>query len=141
MAQKSLLKMFFGFESKEKREKRQRRFYSRMYPLGKEQQSWEIDMLKQIFPKSRDVDLMQFEVINVREVLLDSRLDPDDDEYTSEEVGMRVWAKSQSARFFKDDAKKIIKAMAILEDKAKTMEELPSAEEIKALAQDIKLDV
>lgn len=121
---------WFKFESKEKREKRERKYYSRMYPLGEPQHDWEIATLKELFPDAgKRLQEIHFDLLVLREAIINSQLDEDDEEYESLESAMNYWAKTETTRaMIKSGKAHIIKAMGILENEATSMDGLPSVE-------------
>lgn len=131
---------WFKFESKEKREKREKKYYSRMYPLGEDQHDWEIATLKELFPDAgKKIQEIHFDLLVLREVLLNSQLDEDDEDYESIESAMAYWERSETTRaMIKSGRAPIIKAMGVLENEATTMDGLPSVDLIKEEAEKYK---
>ena len=129
---------WFRFESKAQREKRQAAYERRLFPLGKEQREWEEAMLKQLYPQKKDVFDLHYSLLTLREGLVNSRLDPDHDDYVDEETALRRWQVSRTTKFLKGAELYVVQAMAFLEHRAADMESLPDREEILARAQDLQ---
>ena len=127
---------WFKWESKSKREKRERVYYGRMFPLGKEQQEWERETLRQLFPEySKKIEEVHFALLTLREAINNSKLDEEDEEYETLEEGIQEWMKSGIIMgFAKKGYVPTIRAMAALEDQADDISKLPTVEEIKAAA-------
>lgn len=123
---------WFKWESKATREARQAKYSQRMFPLGPKQKEWEINTLKELFPKKRDVTELHYDLLTLRETIINATLPADDDDYQSIQEGMDDWNKNNFSRMRKDGSAKTLKAMAYLESAAKSLEELPSIEAIRA---------
>lgn len=127
---------WFTFESKAEKQKRFEAYQRKMFPHGLKQRDWEKDMLKQLFPKSKDIDQLHYLVLILRENLYDTLLDTDDEDYLTREEAINIWEKSQTAKYTKPDQLKILKSMAILENAATDFDSLPSKEDILAHSND-----
>ena len=123
---------WFKWESKAAAAARQARYYARMYPFGQEQKDWEIKTIKELFPKKKDITELHFDLLTLREVISNAMLPEDDDEYESIKEGMSHWDNTNFSRLRKDGSAKTLKAMAYLETAAKSLDELPSVEDIRA---------
>jgi len=131
---------WFKFESKAKREKRERKYYSMMFPMGPEQRDWEVSTIEELFPdmKKRSQEI-HFAVLTLREALACADLDEDDEEYVELEEGIEDWMESNITReLAKKGMAPELRAMAELEYAAKEFSELPTASQIKVKAEEYR---
>lgn len=129
---------WFVWESKAKREARRKAYFNKIYPMGKDQQEWEKKTFKEIFPKHKHPEDLIFELIVLREVLVNAQLDPADSDYKSESEGLAKWKNSRLTKFLTEEERSTIMSMAYLETAAGSMEELPSVETILQNAEQYK---
>lgn len=137
---KGILGNFFDFASKEEKEKRRKRYFNKMYPFGEAQHQWEIDILKELYPKSRMRKDMHYGIITLRQAFVSSRLDKDSEHYVALKVGHGMWKKDRMMKDLKPEEKKVIEAIAYLEDKAESFEELPEIDAILECAKTIRIE-
>ncbi len=123
---------WFSFESSKDKKKREKAYARKMFPLGEEQQKWERDILAKLFPKKKDIKPLQYELLVLREKILNSdNPDPDDeDEYISRIEIIDNWKKSKTVTLIDDEDKKSILALTLLEVDSRSFEELPSIDDI-----------
>ncbi len=131
-------KQLFTWESKAKREARRKAYYAKVYPMGAPQQEWEKSTLKEIFPKNKHPEDLIFELIVLREALMNAQLDTADEDYMPESEGVARWKKSRMTNFLKDEERAVVMSMAYLEIQATCMEELPEAQQIVENAEQYK---
>lgn len=126
---------WFKWESKASREKHAKKYYGMMFPFGEEQKEWEVATLKELFPKyAKRIQEVHFALLTLREAMANAELDEDDDDYESIEEGIANWEDSNVVReLAKKGMTSELQAMAILENKAETLEDLPTVEAIKEL--------
>jgi len=131
---------WFKFESKATREKRERAYYGKMFPFGKEQNDWEVAILTELFPdKKKRVQELHFALLTFREDLAYTELDPEDDDYWTPEEAFNDWVHCDITRqLVKQGIAPTIYATAVLENKAESMEEMPTKEQIEQLAEEAK---
>ena len=132
---------WFRWESKAGREKREKAYTNRMFPFGPEQREWEINMIKTLFPKVRNnTQEVHYAILTLRELLLDTQLPEDDEAYETMETAMNYWEKSDITRSMKKKGYyPYVKAIAFLENDAKSFEELPTEEQIRNEAEKYKV--
>jgi len=137
MARKQGILGWFKFESRKQREKRERAYYGRMFPFGKEQKDWEVETLKELFPEyKKRVEEVHFALLTLRENLLNTQLDEDDDDYMDPEEAFGDWVRCDITRqLVKKGIAPKIYAMAVLENEAGSLEEMPTVDQIKDLAE------
>lgn len=131
---------WFRWETKAQREKREKAYAQRMFPFGIEEREWEIATIKELFPEMKKyIQEVHFDVLTLREALLNTTLDEDDDDYQTVEEAMHEWESSDITKsMMKKGYMPYIKAMAILENNAASFEELPTADQIKEEAEKYK---
>lgn len=131
---------WFKWETKAQREKREKAYAQRMFPFGIEEREWEIATIKELFPElKKNIQEVHFDVLTLREALLNTTLDEDDDDYQTVEEAMHEWESSDITKsMMKKGYMPYIKAMAILENNAASFEELPTADQIKEEAEKYK---
>ena len=131
---------WFKWETKAQREKREKAYAQRMFPFGIEEREWEIATIKELFPElKKNIQEVHFDVLTLREALLNTTLDEDDDDYQTVEEAMHEWESSDITKsMMKKGYMPYIKAMAILENNAASLEELPTADQIKEEAEKYK---
>lgn len=130
---------WFRWETKAQRQKREKAYAQRMFPLGPQEREWEIDTIKELFPDQKNIQEIHFDVLTLREALLNTTLDEDDEDYQTFDEAMHEWERSDITRsMMKKGHMPYIKAMAILENNAATWEDLPTAMQIKAEAEKYK---
>ena len=131
---------WFIWETKAQREKREKAYAQRMFPFGAEQRDWEIATIKELFPElKKNIQEVHFDVLTLREALLNTTLDEDDDDYQTVEEAMHEWESSDITKsMMKKGYMPYIKAMAILENNAASFEELPTVDQIKEEAEKYK---
>ena len=131
---------WFRWETKAQREKREKAYAQRMFPFGIEEREWEIATIKELFPElKKNIQEVHFDVLTLREALLNTTLDEDDDDYQTVEEAMHEWESSDITKsMMKKGYMPYIKAMAILENNAASFEELPTADQIKEEAEKYK---
>ena len=131
---------WFRWETKKQREKREKAYAQRMFPFGNEEREWEIATIKELFPElKKNVQEVHFDVLTLREALLNTTLDEDDDDYQTVEEALHEWENSDITKsMMKKGYMPFIKAMAILENNAASLEELPLVEKIKEEAEKYK---
>ena len=131
---------WFRWETKAQREKREKAYAQRMFPFGIEEREWEIATIKELFPElKKNIQEVHFDVLTLREALLNTTLDEDDDDYQTVEEAMHEWENSDITKsMMKKGYMPYIKAMAILENNAASLEELPTVDQIKEEAEKYK---
>ena len=131
---------WFRWETKAQREKREKAYAQRMFPFGIEEREWEIATIKELFPElKKNIQEAHFDVLTLREALLNTTLDEDDDDYQTVEEAMHEWESSDITKsMMKKGYMPYIKAMAILENNAASFEELPTVDQIKEEAEKYK---
>ena len=131
---------WFKWETKAQREKREKAYAQRMFPFGIEEREWEIATIKELFPElKKNLQEVHFDVLTLREALLNTTLDEDDDDYQTVEEAMHEWESSDITKsMMKKGYMPYIKAMAILENNAASFEELPTVDQIKEEAEKYK---
>ena len=131
---------WFKWETKAQREKREKAYAQRMFPFGIEEREWEIATIKELFPElKKNIQEVHFDVLTLREALLNTTLDEDDDDYQTVEEAMHEWESSDITKsMMKKGYMPYIKAMAILENNAASFEELPTVDQIKEEAEKYK---
>ena len=129
---------WFRFETKAQRKKREKAYIKKMFPLGDDQKQWEIDMLSELFPNEKDLHAHHFQLLTLRELIIDAskKEDPEDDDYDEDNPidlasEIQKWKKSAISRYISNDDLELIKKMGILEQSATSMENLPTAETIR----------
>lgn len=132
---------WFKWETKAQREKREKAYTQRMFPFGEEQRNWEINMIKELFPEVKKyTQEVHYAVLTLREGLLDTQLPEDDEDYETEEQVLNYWDKTETTRsMMKKGYYPCIKAMAYLENAAASLEELPTADMIRAESEKYKV--
>ncbi|MBQ0146580.1 MAG: hypothetical protein KBS51_05645 [Lachnospiraceae bacterium] len=132
---------WFKWETKAQRQKREKAYTQKMFPLGaEEQRNWEIATIKELFPElKKNIQEVHFDILTLREALLNSQLDEEDEDYESMESAMQSWEKSDITRsMMRKGYLPYIKAMAFLENNASSVEELPTVEQIKQESEKFK---
>ena len=111
-----------------------------MFPFGAEQRDWEIATIKELFPElKKNIQEVHFDVLTLREALLNTTLDEDDEDYQTLEEALHEWERSDITKsMMKKGYMPYIKAMAILENNAASFEELPTIDQIKEEAEKYK---
>lgn len=130
---------WFRWETKAQRQKREKAYAQRLFPLGPQERDWEVKTIKELFPELKNVQEVHFDVLTLREALLNTTLDEEDEDYETLEEAIHGWENSDITKsLMKKGYMPYIKAMAILENNASTWEELPTAEQIKEEAEKYK---
>ena len=131
MPKKSILSLFM-FESKKEKEAKAKAYQNRMFPLGlNTERDWEIKTLKKAFPGMKDISQLQYSLLVLRENLYDTQLPEDDDNHLTYTQAMKMWDKQATTKFLKDDQTPFVRSMAILENAATCVEDLPTIEDIR----------
>ena len=132
---------WFRWETKAQREKREKAYAQRMFPFGTEEREWEIATIKKLFPElKKNIQEVHFDVLTLREALLNTTLEEDNEDYQTVEEAMHEWESSDITKsMMKKGYMPYIKAMAILENNAASFEELPVIEKIKEEAEKYKI--
>jgi len=140
MSKKKGILGWFKWESKAKREKRERAYYGRMFPFGKEQSEWEVAMLGELYPdKKKRIQELHFALLTLRENLLNTELNEEDDDYMTEQEAFSDWVSCDiTKQLVKQGIAPIIYATAVLENKAESLEEMPKKEQIVELSEQVK---
>ena len=123
---------WFKWESKATQEARAAEYSTRMFRFGEKQKEWEKETIRQLFPKKKDITEIHYDLLTLRETINNATLPVDDEDYEPISKGMADWEKANFSNMRKDGSRKILKAMAYLEEAAKTFEDLPTVEQIKA---------
>lgn len=119
------------FNSEKQRKKRQKEYMRKVFRLGEGQREWELQMVEELFPNSKDKRNYIFELLILKEKLYKAEFPEDEDEkIIPRENVLKAWEKKRVNLQFKKEECAIIKAMAVLQHDCKTMEELPTKEEI-----------
>lgn len=119
------------FNSEKQRKKRQKEYMRKVFRLGEGQREWELQMVEELFPNSKDKRNYIFELLILKEKLYKAEFPEDEDEkIILRENVLKAWEKKRVNLQFKKEECAIIKAMAVLQHDCKTMEELPTKEEI-----------
>lgn len=131
---------WFRWETKAQREKREKAYAQRMFPFGIEEREWEIATIKELFPELKKyIQEVHFDVLTLREALLNTTLDEDDEDYQTLEEALHEWERSDITKsMMRKGYMPYIKALAILENNAASLEELPSIDQIKEEAEKYK---
>ena len=132
---------WFKWETKAQREKREKAYSQRMFPFGAGQREWEIATIKGLFPElKKNIQEVHFDVLTLREALLNTTLEEDNEDYQTVEEAMHEWESSDITKsMMKKGYMPYIKAMAILENNAASFEALPVIEKIKEEAEKYKI--
>ncbi|GEM_PF-1118068 len=140
MSRRNGILNWFKFESRAKREKRERAYYGRMFPFGKEQNDWEVKILTELYPdKKRRVQELHFALLTLRENLLNTELDEENDDYMTPQEAFDDWVHCDITRqLVRQGIAPVIYAVADLENKADTLEAMPVKEQILAAAEEAK---
>jgi len=121
----------FRFESKAQREKRQKEYERRIFPFGVAQRHWERDTLTKALNKPKEVGQQQYELLILRENLYNTQLPADEENYLTWNQAIASWERSKTNKYLKPEERSFIRSMAILENAAASLEELPTIEEIR----------
>ena len=128
------IESWFRFESPEQRKRKQEQFEAAVYPFGpKAQKEWELSLLKELFPNKRSIRDEHFQLLVLRQSMLESVADHPEDETAYRNGAIRAWYERKTPHGLSSDTKKTLIAVAICENEAQSMEELPSAETIRSL--------
>ena len=124
------LQNWFSFESAKERKKKEERYFRTMFPLGREQKTWEIEMIAKLLPREKDTRPFHYELLILREALIKADdPDRDEDDPTREDM-ILSWEKNQLVKRADPEIKNRIKAMALLEHACTSQEMLPTVEAI-----------
>lgn len=133
---------WLGFETKEEQERKRRLYLKRMYRFGQAEMDWEERILKDLFPRARDITTHKFAAIALRDRLLAARERNaeiaseglESARPVSEEREISLWGKAQAFRVLKEDEKALILRMVSMELQSRSAEELPDAEAVRGTA-------
>ncbi|MFR5601340.1 MAG: hypothetical protein ACLTKI_02790 [Lachnospiraceae bacterium] len=109
-------------ESKRDREKRERKYVSRMFPLGEGQKEAEEALLKQLIPSVSVQDAL-YQYLQVKEILLE------EDEEDREDL-LSDWKENRLTRRLSPEEQNRLFAMARLVMECDSLEKMPDAETI-----------
>lgn len=130
---------WFSFESAKQRKKKQAVYYKKMFPLGEEQRIWEQEMMKKLFPEKKDVKPYIYELLVLKEGLFEAdHPDEYEEDLIDRDTAIRIWKNSVTASVLTVKQQNIIQALALLEIEAKSMDSLPSKEDILEFARTIQ---
>lgn len=121
-----MFESWFSFVSKDKRKKREERYFRKVYPFGIAQKSWEENKLKAFFPDAKDIKVYLYHLLILKEKMANTLLEKDDDDYIDASIDeiIKKWSKDRLVRDLGMEAiEKLIK-LAIVEFEAKNLEEL-----------------
>ena len=126
-----MFESWFIFESKEKKKRREERYFKKAYPFGKEQQEWEETRLKVLFPVKKDIKMYIYHILVLKERLANTLLDKDDDAYEElpEEKIISSWRDETIAKGVGAEALNKLERLALMQFKAKALKELEESEE------------
>lgn len=128
------IESWFRFESPEQRRKKQEAFEAKVYPIDRAgQKEWELGILKALFPRQKSVRDEHFHLLNLREAMLDSAEEHPEAKTAYRNGAIRAWYDRRSGNALPDEKKKALIAIAVCENDAQTMDDLPSAENIRSL--------
>jgi hypothetical protein len=128
------IESWFKFESPEEKKRKQEEFEAKVYPLGPVfQKEWELSLLKELFPNKRSIRDEHFQLLVLRQSMLESVADHPEDETAYRNGAIRAWYERKTPHGLSSDTKKTLIAVAICENEAQSMEELPSAKTIRSL--------
>ena len=126
-----MFESWFIFESKEKKKRREERYFKKVYPFGKEQQEWEETRLKVLFPVKKDIKMYIYHILVLKERLANTLLDKDDDAYEElpEEKIISSWRDETIAKGVGAEALNKLERLALMQFKAKALKEREESEE------------
>ena len=126
-------KDWFIYKSKAQREKEEKEYRAKMFPLGMEQRDWELKTIAELIPKKkRDWPDYHFCLLILRQDLYNTELEKTDSDYMSIERVIGKWKNNKLVRMMdKGDSLNLIMAMAALENAAHSMDELPTVDMIR----------
>jgi hypothetical protein len=128
------IESWFKFESPEEKKRKQEEFEAKVYPLGPVfQKEWELSVLHDLFPRQRSVRDEHFQLLVLRESMIDSVSAHPDDAIAYRNGAIRAWFDRKSPNPLNVQKKKTLIAIAVCENEAQTPEDLPSAENIRNL--------
>lgn len=128
------IESWFKFESPEQRKKKQEAFEAAVYPLGNEKQKeWELSILRELFPKKRNIRDEHFQLLVLRSSMLESMAEHPEDETAYRNGAIRAWFDRKTPHGLSTDTKKTLIALAVCENDAKSWDDLPSAAAIRSL--------
>lgn len=132
-------KDWFIYKSKAQREKEEKEYRNKMFPLGMEQKDWELSTIAELIPKKKkDWPDYHFCLLILRQDLYNTELERDDSDYMSLEHVIAKWRKNKLVQMMdKGDALNLIMSMAVLENAAHSFEELPTSDKIREGAERI----
>ena len=128
------IESWFKFESAEQRKKKQEAFEALVYPFGVEaQKAWELALLRELFPKKRSLRDEHFQLLVLRQSMIESMEDHPEDRTAYRNGAIRAWYDRKNPYSLSPETKKTLIAIAVCENEAKSLEDMPSAETIRSL--------
>lgn len=123
--------MFF-FTSLKERKKRERMYFKKIYPLGKEQREWELRAIDNFFAERKNKELFLFELIRLKENIYNKTHNIDEeDDFISQDIELIIkeWKENIRDEKILEQADKLIK-LALLQKDIVSLDKLPGIESL-----------
>lgn len=123
---------WFSFETAKERKKREKAYFKKLYPFGEAQQSWEKAFIEELFRGERRgrSPMYHYELLVLREALIDAEHPEEDEEPEDREALLLRCRRKALAGGLKNEEFDRILALAKLMLDAKSLEEMPTKEEV-----------
>ena len=130
---------WLGFETREEQERKRRQYLKRLYRFGQAEMDWEERILRDLFPRARDLTTHKYAAIALRDRLIAARErnaeiasgELESAQPVQEEREIALWGKAQAFRALKEEEKTLILRMVGLELQSRSAEELPDADAVR----------
>lgn len=121
---------WFKIVSRRDREKNEKKYKEKMFPLGESQQDREQALLKELLPNTKDSDQLLYHLICAKECLME-----EDSEWREE--GLEKWLGSSLMQRLSAGERATILALAQIEQECTSMEEFPDVEQVLAKVKEL----
>lgn len=124
------IERWFNYVPKEERERQQKEYFDRMYPLGEEQKKLEEKLLEQCVHAKVSAKDKMYQLLLVKDIIRQENEERRDRD-------LKEWSKAHLMGKIPKEEQAKIHAIAILVENISSLEEMPTVEEVEKKAGDL----